>query len=146
MPTRHALIRHHHRRHGHVHAMLGLRGTALQLVPVCFSITVLNAESADINACLTQACHANATCTDLAPPSTTRTCACNAGFEGSGLSCLSWFFCTSSRSDFSTDINACLTQACHANATCTDQAPPSTTRTCACNAGFEGDAIAFCSG
>ncbi len=49
--------------------------------------------------------------------------------------------------DFSfktSDMNACLTQACHANATCTDLAPPSTTRTCTCNAGYEGDGITAC--
>ncbi len=95
----------------------------------------------DINACLTEACHANATCTDQAPPLTTRTCACNAGFEGNGITACSSQFLGDSFPADSADINACLTQACHANATCTDQAPPSTTRTCACNAGYSGDGV-----
>lgn len=43
----------------------------------------------EINACAVSngLCHANATCTDLAPPSVTRNCTCNTGYVGDGLNC-----------------------------------------------------------
>jgi hypothetical protein len=50
------------------------------------------------------------------------------------------------RCNYSADINACLTQPCHTRATCTDQAPPSLTRTCTCNAGYEGNGVSSCTG
>ena len=44
------------------------------------------------------------------------------------------------------DINACLTQPCHALALCTDDQPPSLGRTCACKAGYSGDGVTSCTG
>ena len=45
---------------------------------------------ADINACTTNACDANAACADLPPPligTAGRTCTCNAGYTGNGETC-----------------------------------------------------------
>ena len=45
-----------------------------------------------------------------------------------------------------TDFDACVSQPCHAQATCTDLAAPSLDRSCACNTGYQGDGAAVCSG
>ncbi|MBL8940529.1 MAG: hypothetical protein JNM69_38645 [Archangium sp.] len=65
----------------------------------------------------------NATCTNT-PGS--RTCACNAGYTGTGVTC--------------SDVDECATNngGCSANATCTNT-PGS--RTCACNSGYVGDGV-----
>lgn len=79
----------------------------------------------DIDECLTGAdsCDANAACTNTAG---SFTCACNAGYEGTGMLC--------------TDIDECAagTAGCDANATCTNE-PGSFS--CACNEGYEGDGV-----
>jgi alpha-tubulin suppressor-like RCC1 family protein len=69
----------------------------------------------------TDKCDANATCTD-APAG--YTCACKAGYIGSGFTC--------------TDVDECMMgiDACDQHATCTNT-PGS--YTCACNSGFTGD-------
>ena len=46
----------------------------------------------------------------------------------------------------SIDLDACVSQPCHAQATCTDLAPPSLGRSCSCNTGYGGDGVSVCSG
>jgi len=79
----------------------------------------------DIDECTTNngGCSANATCTNTVG---SRTCACNAGYDGDGVTC--------------TDVNECATNngGCAANATCTNIIG---SRTCACNVGYEGDGL-----
>jgi hypothetical protein len=57
---------------------------ALNYALVCVAFELLPS-NLDMDACLLQPCHANATCTDLLPPSTARNCSCNTGFVGNGI-------------------------------------------------------------
>src|SRR6185436_6353227 len=68
-------------------------------------------------------CSANATCQNTAG---SRTCTCNTGYTGDGVTC--------------TDINECATNngGCSANATCQNTAG---SRTCTCNTGYTGDGV-----
>lgn len=50
----------------------------------------------DFNACASNPCHSQATCTDLAAPSLGFSCSCNSGYTGDGVSTctsMSFFFC-----------------------------------------------------
>ncbi|MBE4748222.1 DUF4215 domain-containing protein [Corallococcus sp. ZKHCc1 1396] len=79
----------------------------------------------DIDECAagTDNCNENASCTNIAG---SFTCACNAGYEGDGVTC--------------TDIDECAagTDNCNENASCTNIAG---SFTCACTAGYEGDGV-----
>ena len=103
---------------------------------------------AEVDGCQVLRCGANAVCTDLAPPSVDAECGCLSGFTGDPL-----LGCTGSLSEvighscvILTDIDACVSQPCHAQATCTDLAAPSLDRSCACNTGYQGDGAAVCFG
>ncbi len=69
-------------------------------------------------------CAANAQCTMTGPGA--RSCACNAGYSGDGITCA--------------DVDECLVGngGCSASASCTNTAGG---RTCACNAGYTGDGV-----
>src|SRR5438034_1320077 len=71
-------------------------------------------------------CAADATCS-VAPSGAS--CACNAGFDGDGLTCA--------------DIDECAAASppCAPHATCTNQPA---TFACACDAAFTGDATTYC--
>ncbi|MGK3960682.1 FG-GAP-like repeat-containing protein [Sorangium sp. So ce118] len=84
-----------------------------------------SAGPSDVNECAlgTDNCDANAVCINTTD---SFTCACNAGYEGDGVTC--------------TDVDECAlgTDNCDTDATCTDT---SGFFTCACNAGYEGDGV-----
>ena len=99
----------------------------------------------DINECLLNPCHANASCNDSQG---SFICQCNIGYSGNGLNCssmyiLHWytvcktFYCSSSHLSLliSLDINECLSIPCHANASCTDTQG---SFVCECNTGYSG--------
>ncbi|KAI8498222.1 hypothetical protein Bbelb_241660 [Branchiostoma belcheri] len=88
----------------------------------------------DIDACLSNVCHVNATCTDLLPPSPDANCSCTTGYTGDGR--VNGTGCT--------DINACSNSSnpCHSQATCTDNPAPALDANCTCNVGYTGDGFA----
>ncbi len=96
----------------------------------------------DIDACPSNACGPNATCTDRFAPAlgdaAGRTCSCNTGYGGDALDPI--IGCV--------ELDACLTNACGTNTTCTDLPAPALNnaagRTCACSAGFEGNPLTAC--
>ncbi|CAB4005879.1 adhesion G -coupled receptor L3-like, partial [Paramuricea clavata] len=73
----------------------------------------------NINECLINPCHPNATCTDNEG---SFVCECNVGFSGNGFNC--------------SNINECSTNPCHPNATCTDNEG---SFVCECNVGYSGN-------
>jgi hypothetical protein len=96
----------------------------------------------DIDACVTNPCHAFAMCTDLPAPSLSRTCACLPGASGNGTFCAGM-----SDVDFDDayipDINGCAPSfnPCSTNAMCTDNAFPGVGAVCECNSGFTGSGL-----
>ncbi|XXX73182.1 FG-GAP-like repeat-containing protein [Sorangium sp. So ce134] len=89
-------------------------------VPCCDGLTCHGGTCVENNECAlgTDNCGANATCTDT-PGSFT--CACNAGYEGDGVTC--------------TDIDECAQSPCQNGGTCTDGID---SYSCACLPGFTG--------
>ena len=81
-PMLHARIFHHPRQTARVLVMLGMPGILISAVKVYLYDEHGRADFSDINACLTQPCGANSICSDLPPPSTSRTCNCKQGFIG----------------------------------------------------------------
>ncbi|XP_066295428.1 sushi, von Willebrand factor type A, EGF and pentraxin domain-containing protein 1-like isoform X3 [Branchiostoma lanceolatum] len=83
----------------------------------------------DIDACLANPCHAQATCRDNPAPALDATCQCNTGYTGDGQA----------DGTGCSDIDACLANPCHAQATCRDNPAPALDVTCQCNTGYTGD-------
>ncbi|CAH1271358.1 CSMD3 [Branchiostoma lanceolatum] len=83
----------------------------------------------DIDACLANPCHAQATCTDNPAPALDAACQCNTGYTGDGLA----------DGTGCSDIDACLANPCHAQATCRDNPAPALDAACQCNTGYTGD-------
>ncbi|MFY0579341.1 FG-GAP-like repeat-containing protein [Cystobacter fuscus] len=83
---------------------------------------------ADVNECAagTDNCNENATCTNTVG---SFTCACNAGYEGDGVTC--------------TNIDECAASPCLNGGTCTDGI---NSYTCACAPTYEGTNCQACSG
>ncbi|WP_437721102.1 FG-GAP-like repeat-containing protein [Sorangium sp. So ce861] len=88
--------------------------------PCCDGLTCHHGTCTENNECAlgTDNCDANATCSDT-PASFT--CACNAGYEGDGVTC--------------TDIDECAGNPCQNGGTCVDGID---SRTCVCLPGFTG--------
>jgi hypothetical protein len=100
----------------------------------------------DIDECLNNPCHSNASCTDSEG---SFDCQCNNGYAGDGVSnCASrtkfhtWGFVFVFRINVYVnifiDINECITNPCHHNASCTDNEG---SFVCQCNSGFSGDGL-----
>ncbi|WP_224367431.1 FG-GAP-like repeat-containing protein [Hyalangium versicolor] len=89
-------------------------------VPCCDGLTCQSGTCADVNECAagTDNCNENATCTNTVG---SFTCACNAGYEGDGVTC--------------TNIDECAANPCLNGGTCTDGV---NSYTCACAPGFSG--------
>ncbi|MCY1075788.1 FG-GAP-like repeat-containing protein [Archangium lansingense] len=89
-------------------------------VPCCDGLTCQSGTCVDVNECAagTDNCNENATCTNTAG---SFTCACNAGYEGDGVTC--------------TNIDECAANPCLNGGTCTDGI---NSYTCACAPGFTG--------
>ncbi|WP_434041805.1 MULTISPECIES: LamG-like jellyroll fold domain-containing protein [Sorangium] len=89
-------------------------------VPCCDGLTCQSGTCTDVNECAlgTDNCDANAACTNT-PGSFT--CACNAGYEGDGVTC--------------TNSDECAESPCQNGGTCTDGID---SYTCQCPAGFTG--------
>jgi len=89
-------------------------------VPCCDGLTCQSGTCVDVDECAagTDNCDENATCTNTAG---SFTCACNAGYEGDGVSC--------------TNIDECAASPCLNGGTCTDGI---NSYTCACAPGFTG--------
>ncbi|MDI1477657.1 FG-GAP-like repeat-containing protein [Polyangium sp. y55x31] len=89
-------------------------------VPCCDGLTCQSGTCVDVDECAagTDNCDENATCTNTAG---SFTCACNAGYEGDGVSC--------------TNIDECAASPCQNGGTCTDGVG---SYTCACAPGFTG--------
>ncbi len=120
----------------HANAIKVIQAT-LTLVHASVGLLVVDFVFDDIddNACTNTsipACPLGSRCVDLPPPSLTRVCECDTGFEADGEGCR--------------DIDACATQPCGGNAACTDQSAPSLSRTCTCNDGYTGDPVLGCTG
>jgi len=104
-------------------------------VECCDGLGPIDGYCADIDACASAPCDANATCTDLPAPAPDgpdgRVCACDEGFEGDG------------EVGGCADIDACATAPCDADFTCIDLPAPAPDgpegRACACDEGFEGE-------
>ena len=102
----------------------------------------------DVDECLNNPCHINASCTDNEG---SFDCQCNVGFSGDGVNCTSKisFFTSgflvitlpSSQCFIFLDIDECLNNPCHHNASCTDNEG---SFDCQCNVGFSGDGISNC--
>ena len=89
-------------------------------VPCCDGLTCQSGTCVDVNECAagTDNCNENATCTNTVG---SFTCACNAGYEGDGVTC--------------TNIDECAANPCLNGGTCTDGI---NSYTCACAPGFSG--------
>ncbi|WP_044986366.1 FG-GAP-like repeat-containing protein [Sorangium cellulosum] len=89
-------------------------------VPCCDGLTCHHGTCTENDECAlgTDDCDANATCADTP---TSFTCACNAGYEGDGVTC--------------TNIDECAESPCQNGGTCTDGIDG---YTCACPPGFTG--------
>ncbi|WNG28841.1 hypothetical protein F0U62_36210 [Cystobacter fuscus] len=89
-------------------------------LPCCDGLTCQSGTCADVNECAagTDNCNENATCTNTVG---SFTCACNAGYEGDGVTC--------------TNIDECAASPCLNGGTCTDGI---NSYTCACAPGFTG--------
>ncbi|MDI1449742.1 FG-GAP-like repeat-containing protein [Polyangium sp. 6x1] len=89
-------------------------------VPCCDGLTCQSGTCVDVDECAagTDNCDENAACTNTA---SSFTCACNAGYEGDGVSC--------------TNIDECAAGPCQNGGTCTDGVG---SYTCACAPGFTG--------
>ncbi|MFE8596306.1 FG-GAP-like repeat-containing protein [Archangium violaceum] len=89
-------------------------------LPCCDGLTCQSGTCADVNECAagTDNCNENATCTNTVG---SFTCACNAGYEGNGVTC--------------TNIDECAANPCLNGGTCTDGI---NSYTCACAPGFTG--------
>ncbi|CAH1271361.1 CSMD3 [Branchiostoma lanceolatum] len=83
----------------------------------------------DIDACLANPCHAQATCRDNPAPALDAACQCNTGYTGDGQA----------DGTGCSDIDACLANPCHAQATCRDNPAPALDAACQCNTGYTGD-------
>ncbi len=103
----------------------------------------------DVDECLNNPCHINASCTDNEG---SFDCQCNVGFSGDGVNCTSKIsFFTSGflvitlsyilQCFIFLDIDECLNNPCHHNASCTDNEG---SFDCQCNVGFSGDGISNC--
>ncbi|WNG59980.1 hypothetical protein F0U59_38620 [Archangium gephyra] len=97
-------------------------------VPCCDGLTCQSGTCADVNECAagTDNCSENATCTNTVG---SFTCACNAGYEGDGVTC--------------TNIDECAASPCLNGGTCTDGI---NSYTCACAPTYEGTNCQACSG
>ena len=101
----------------------------------------------DIDECLNNPCHHNASCTDNEG---SFYCQCNVGFSGDGVNCTSKissltsgflvikFFLPFFQYFIFLDIDECLNNQCHHNASCTDNEG---SFDCQCNVGFSGDGV-----
>ncbi|MDI1436799.1 FG-GAP-like repeat-containing protein [Polyangium sorediatum] len=89
-------------------------------VPCCDGLTCQSGTCVDVDECAagTDNCDENASCTNTAGAFT---CACNAGYEGDGVSC--------------TNIDDCAASPCQNGGTCTDGIH---SYTCECAPGFTG--------
>ncbi|ATB42192.1 hypothetical protein CYFUS_007669 [Cystobacter fuscus] len=89
-------------------------------VPCCDGLTCQSGTCADVNECAagTDNCNENATCTNTVG---SFTCACNAGYEGDGVTC--------------TNIDECAASPCLNGGTCIDGI---NSYTCECAPGFTG--------
>ncbi|EPX58416.1 hypothetical protein D187_004172 [Cystobacter fuscus DSM 2262] len=97
-------------------------------VPCCDGLTCQSGTCVDVNECAagTDNCNENATCTNTVG---SFTCACNAGYEGDGVTC--------------TNIDECAASPCLNGGTCTDGI---NSYTCACAPTYEGTNCQACSG
>ncbi len=90
-----------------------------------YACTGMPSDCNDIDECadMTDTCDDNATCTNIEG---SYTCACNAGYDGDGMTC--------------TDIDECadMTDTCDENASCSNDTG---SFTCACNTGYDGDGM-----
>jgi EGF domain len=75
------------------------------------------------NACASNPCSPNATCTTTGPA--TFSCTCKTGYSGDGKTCV--------------EINACVSNPCDSHATCSRTGPG--TFACSCNAGYRGNGL-----
>jgi hypothetical protein len=99
----------------------------------------------DIDECLTDPCYVNASCTDT---ESSFVCQCNSGFSGNGFNCSSKSFirvsklCTFLLIVYFllflcfVDIDECLSNPCHVNASCSDTEG---SFVCQCHAGYSGN-------
>ncbi|WP_232379855.1 FG-GAP-like repeat-containing protein [Polyangium fumosum] len=89
-------------------------------VPCCDGLTCQSGTCVDVDECAagTDNCDANATCTNTV---SSFSCACNAGYEGDGVSC--------------TNIDECAASPCQNGGACTDGI---NSYTCECAPGFTG--------
>ena len=71
---------------------------------------------------------------------------CPAGYAFSATGCIGKLYCGYEKCLHFIDFNACPSQPCGGNATCTDLPAPSLTRNCTCNTGFTGNATTGCTG
>ncbi|AUX34870.1 MULTISPECIES: FG-GAP-like repeat-containing protein [Sorangium] len=90
------------------------------MVPCCDGLTCQSGTCTDVNECAlsTDNCDANAACTNTTG---SFTCACNAGYEGDGVTC--------------TNIDECAESPCQNGGTCVDGIDSAT---CECLPGFTG--------
>ncbi|NOK18250.1 FG-GAP-like repeat-containing protein [Corallococcus carmarthensis] len=97
-------------------------------VPCCDGLTCQSGTCVDVNECAagTDDCNENATCTNTAG---SFTCACNAGYEGDGVTC--------------TNIDECAASPCLNGGTCIDGVG---SYTCECALTYEGANCQDCAG
>ncbi|MHA7628622.1 FG-GAP-like repeat-containing protein [Corallococcus sp. M7] len=97
-------------------------------VPCCDGLTCQSGTCIDVNECAagTDNCSENATCTNTVG---SFTCACNAGYEGDGVTC--------------TNIDECAASPCLNGGTCIDGVG---SYTCQCAPTYEGTHCQACSG
>ncbi|NTX66228.1 VCBS repeat-containing protein [Myxococcus sp. CA051A] len=97
-------------------------------VPCCDGLTCQSGTCVDVNECVagTDNCSENATCTNTVG---SFTCACNAGYEGDGVTC--------------TNIDECAASPCLNGGTCIDGVG---SYTCECAPTYEGPNCQDCSG